>query len=131
VRNINECDVAAGKYLAALAKPGDVVAVNDIGAIGYYSNMEIFDLWGLIARELTVEMLTNDSLTFEFMNKYRRVDYMVIAPDWFTYLPRKTDIFRPVAELTTENNTILAQDKNIVYKAFWPDSLSGNYRERK
>jgi hypothetical protein len=121
VRNVNECDVASGKFLAGIGKPGDVVAVNDIGAMGYYSNMEIFDLWGLISKEITVEMLTNDFLTFEYMRKYKRVDYMVIAPDWFTYLPGRTDIFHPIAELKTENNTILAQDKNIVYKAYWPD----------
>jgi len=129
VRNVNECDVASGKLLAGMARPGDVVAVNDIGAIGYYSHMEIFDLWGLISTEITVQMLTNDSLTFEYMRRHKRVDYMVIAPDWFTYLPRRTDIFHPIAELITENNTILAQDKNIVYKAYWPDSTTENYPE--
>ena len=121
VRNVNECDVASGKFLARIGKPGDVVAVNDIGAIGYYSNMEIFDLWGLISKEITVEMLTNDFLTFEYMRKNKQVDYMAIAPGWFLYLPGRTDIFHPIAELKTENNTILAQDKNIVYKAYWPD----------
>ena len=128
VRNVNECDVDSGKFLARRAEPGDVVAVNDIGAIGYYSGMRIFDLWGLINRAITVQMLNNDSLTFEYMAKNEHVDYMVIAPDWFTYLPKRTDIFHPIAELTTENNTILAEGKNIVYKAYWPDSLNENYR---
>jgi hypothetical protein len=129
VRNINECDVASGKLLAELARPDDVVAVNDIGAIGYYSNMEIFDLWGLISTEVTVQMLNNDYLTFEHMRQYKQVDYMVIAPAWFTYLSKRTDIFHPIAELVTENNTILAQDRNIVYRAFWPDSTTENYQE--
>ncbi|UCC81011.1 MAG: glycosyltransferase family 39 protein [Candidatus Zixiibacteriota bacterium] len=120
VRNVNECDVAAGKFLARIGKPGDVVAVNDVGAIGYYSEMEIFDLWGLISREITVEMLTNDFLTFEYMLKNKQVHYMAIAPGWFTYLPGRTDIFQPIAELKTENNTILAQDKTVVYRATWP-----------
>ncbi len=122
VKNINECDVEAGLYLGGLAKPGDIVAINDVGAIGYYSNMEILDLKGLISPEFTIEMIDNDSLEFEYMSREKRVDYLAIMPNWFNYIPDRTDIFTPLREFITDNNTILAGDTTIVYKAEWPVS---------
>ncbi len=122
VKNINECDVEAGLYLRGLAKPGDIVAINDVGAIGYYSNMEILDLKGLISPEFTIEMIYNDSLEFEYMNREKRVDYLAIMPNWFNYIPDRTDIFTPLRVFIADNNTILAGDTTIVYKAEWPDS---------
>jgi hypothetical protein len=122
VLNINERNVAAGRYLRKLAKPGDTVAVNDIGAIGYFSRMNVLDLKGLISPQITKEMIIDDSLAFEYMYNHERVDYMAIAPAWFEYLPRRTDIFHPLTEFISENNTIVAGDTTIVYEADWPDS---------
>jgi hypothetical protein len=122
VRNINEADVETARFLSGIADEGDTVAVNDIGSFGYYSHMEIFDLWGLVNRNLTIEMLENDSLTFEYMYKNARVDYMAIFPSWFPYLSSRTDIFKPIKTFESENNTILAEDSTVVYKAVWPDS---------
>jgi len=120
VKNINECDVAAGRYLAGLAVPGDVVAVNDIGAIGYYCDMEIFDLKGLASPAITIPLIKNDSLAFEYMLEHKRVDYLAINPDWFEYIPTRTDIFKPLRIFYTDYNTILYSDTVIVYKAYWP-----------
>jgi hypothetical protein len=121
-RNINEADVEAARFLGDIAKDGDVVAVNDIGSFGYFSNMEIFDLWGLVNKELDYSVLENDSLVFEYMYDSRRVDYMAIFPSWFEYLSSRTDVFKPIKTFVSENNTILAEDSTVVYKAIWPDS---------
>jgi hypothetical protein len=128
VRNINECDIEAAKFLGNLAEKGDVVAVNDIGSFGYYSNMEVFDLWGLVNTELPRYMLGNDSLIFEYMNKHKRVDYLAIAPTWMSYLSGRTDILKPMKKIVSENNTILAEDTIIIYKAEWPESTVENHR---
>ena len=129
VRNINECDVEAGLYLRNLAKPGDVVGVSDVGAIGYYSGMEVIDLKGLISPEITVDMINDDSLAFNYLSIGRRVSYLAIAPAWFKYIPRRTDIFIPLKDLKTENNTILARDTTRVYKAVWPEPTVGTVPE--
>jgi len=120
VKNINECDVAAGRYLAGLAVPGDAVAVNDIGAIGYFCDMEIFDLKGLASPAITIPLIKNDSLAFEYMLEHKRVDYLAINPDWFKYIPTRSDIFKPLRIFYTDYNTILYSDTVIVYKAYWP-----------
>lgn len=130
VRNINECDVYAAIFLGELAKEGDVAAVNDIGSFGYFSKMEIFDLWGLINPDLSYEMMGTDSLVFEYMYSNKRVDYIAIFPNWFPYLSGRKDILKPIKTFVSENNTILAEETTIVYKAEWPDSTNGNRQEQ-
>jgi hypothetical protein len=126
VKNINECDVAAGQYLAGLAVPGDVVAVNDIGAIGYFSKMEIFDLKGLASPEVTIPMINDDSLAFVYMFEHSRVDYLAINPGWFKHIPKRTDIFKPIRIFHTDYNTILYEDTLMIYKSEWPVIESNN-----
>ena len=121
VKNINECDKAAGIFLREHAKPGELAAVNDIGAIKYFSGIEIFDLKGLVSPEITPAMIRDDSLAFEYMSHYKHPDYIAIFPNWFNYIPRRTDIFKPMISFIAERNTILAGDTTIVYRAIWPD----------
>ncbi len=120
VKNINEMDVEVGRYLNEIAKDGQTVAVNDIGAIGYFSGMEIFDLKGLVSPEITAPMILKDSLAFEYMWESKRVDYLAIFPVWFDYIPKRTDVFEPIKRFGVEWNTILAGDTTYVYRAAWP-----------
>jgi len=131
VRNINEGDIEAAVFLGEIAEEGDIAAVNDIGSFGYFSNMEIFDVWGLVNPDLSYDMIVNDSLTFEYMFEHKRVDYLAVFPSWLPYLSKRTDIFKPLKTFVTENNTILAEDSTVVYKAIWPDSTNENHQERR
>ncbi len=126
VKYINMYDVAPAAYLGDIAKPGDVVAVNDIGAFGYFSTMEVFDLWGLISPELTSEMINNDSLAFEYMLRNKRVDYAAIVPAWFRYIPRRSDVFVPLKEFGRDEDSIYPSLTTMVYKTVWPDSTLEN-----
>ncbi|UCE67431.1 MAG: glycosyltransferase family 39 protein [Candidatus Zixiibacteriota bacterium] len=119
VRNVNERNVEAAILLRTLANEGDIVAVNDAGAIGYFSGMEIIDLKGIISPEITLEMVKDDSMAFEYMSRSERVDYLAIVPDWFDYIPLRTDIFKEIASLTTEKNLIVYGDTTKIYKAYW------------
>jgi hypothetical protein len=123
VKNINECDKATGLYLKGLANPGDIVAVNDIGAVKYFSNAQIFDLAGLISPEITPAMLLDDSLTFDYLNHHKRPKYFAIFPSWFRYIPKQTEVLKPMMMFIPERNTILGGDTCIVYKAVWPDTI--------
>ncbi len=51
-RGLNEVIVGIGRYLGENALPGESVATPDIGAIGYYSGMEVLDLGGLVSPEI-------------------------------------------------------------------------------
>lgn len=131
VRNINEADINAARFLEGIAEEGDVAAVNDIGSFGYYSNIEIFDLWGLTTRELSFDRIRNDSLVFQYMYDKKRVDFLAVFPNRFPYLTGRTDIFTKIGVFVSENNTILGEDSTVIYKAEWPDSVTDNYQERE
>jgi len=97
------------------------VAVNDIGAIGYFSEMEIFDLKGLISPQISLEMLKNDSLLFEYMNRNKRVDYLAIAPGWYNYILKRTDIFHKIEVFSSEDCTDVVSDTTVLFKTMWPE----------
>jgi hypothetical protein len=126
VKNINDMDVKLGLYLKDIVGKNQKVAVNDIGAIGYFSGATILDLEGLISPEITLPMILNDSLAFQYMMAHDRVDYVAIFPVWFKYIPKRTDILKPIKRLGVDWKSIIGGDTTIVYQAEWPDSNVSN-----
>lgn len=51
VDNINDMQVALGHWAAGHTSPGAVLALNDIGAIGYLSQRRVVDVVGLVSPE--------------------------------------------------------------------------------
>jgi arabinofuranosyltransferase len=49
VQNITDMQVSIGRFLNGITDPTDVVATNDIGAIGFFSQRFILDLMGLVS----------------------------------------------------------------------------------
>ncbi|HET6402592.1 MAG TPA: hypothetical protein VFH95_14500 [Candidatus Kapabacteria bacterium] len=52
VRNINDQHLAAVSWLRQNMQPSDALAVDDVGAIGYFLNKPVIDLTGLITPQL-------------------------------------------------------------------------------
>jgi len=50
--SINRMQVALGHWLAGNAPPGAAIGCDDVGAIGYFSKRRIFDLHGLVTRQM-------------------------------------------------------------------------------
>ncbi len=46
--------VQRGRALAQISRPGDSILLSAIGAIGYYSNLFVFDRLGLVTREVAL-----------------------------------------------------------------------------
>ena len=53
--------VEVGEYLKQVGSPSDVVVVNEIGAIGYYSGMIVYDMLGLTDRTVP-RLMARESL---------------------------------------------------------------------
>lgn len=51
-RNVRAANIPLGKWLATHARDGSTVAAWDIGGLGYYSNLQIIDLYGLTDRPM-------------------------------------------------------------------------------
>jgi len=82
--------VAISKWLAMNTDPEDLIAVHDIGAIGYYSDREILDLAGLVSPEV-LPIIGDEKALAEFLDQNEAI-YLVTFPDWYPYLADQGDI---------------------------------------
>jgi hypothetical protein len=116
VKNIQEIHVATGRWLAANRPQDDVIAVNDVGAIAYFSGRRILDLEGLVSPEV----LPYRSLP----QRARRVvddmhpDLIVIFPHWYPEISGSPD-FHEIHRISVSDNLVSAGDTMIVYRPPW------------
>jgi len=120
VDNINEMHVALGRWVTEHTPPGAVLALNDIGAITYFSERPVVDLAGLITPEVVplLHSPDRDALLADFMDELG-VEYVVILPNWFPGLAARDDVLEPVHQVTLERNTIVGGETMVVYQAHW------------
>lgn len=124
VREILEIDVRLGYWLAKNTPASAVIAVDDIGAIGFLSGRELIDLNGLVSPELwpAVRLPERPQRNVELTRllSQTRPDYVVSFPLW-----RWEIITNPVAaaelfHVRTETQTIIFQQDAYVHQVNWP-----------
>jgi hypothetical protein len=76
--------VATAKWVADQIPANDLLAVHDIGAMGYFGAHELIDLAGLISPEV-IPFIRDESRLAEYLDQ-RGVDYLVVFPDWYEHL---------------------------------------------
>jgi hypothetical protein len=52
VSNINDQHVEASEWIEKIGKEGDVIAAQDVGAIGYFTKRNVIDLVGLVSPDM-------------------------------------------------------------------------------
>jgi hypothetical protein len=83
--------VAIARWLETNVSPDSLIAVHDIGAIGYFAQhpRPLLDLAGLVTPEV-IPFMTDETRLLEFMQD-RGADYVVFFPDW-------SDAYRRLAQ---------------------------------
>jgi len=125
VQNINEMQRFIAERIRRGVSPGDTIAVNDVGAMGYFSNCYIVDLVGLVSpyREMPENL------------RLYRPKYLAVFPDWFdkyvTFDPRtghplfysadSTYKYAPVVRVGLRQNTISARNTMVLFERLAPD----------
>ena len=92
VENINNQQVTMAKWAAQNIPAGEKIAVNDVGAVGYFSNHYIVDLLGLVGD--TSQRPDRFAITVDDLLK-EDIRYLIIYPEWFPNLvtdPRLTKL---------------------------------------
>jgi hypothetical protein len=115
VDNINRLHVAMGEWLAAHTAPGDTVATNDIGAIGFFSGRRVIDLEGLVTP--SVLPYREERAYVSFVER-ERPSWLVIFPEWYPELAARTDLFHEVSRITVPHVSA-AHDSLVVYATPW------------
>jgi hypothetical protein len=72
--------VAIAHWLETNVPPDSLVAVHDIGAIGFFAPRPLLDLAGLVTPEV-IPFITDETRLIEFM-RAQGADYVVFFPDW-------------------------------------------------
>ncbi|MBN2465776.1 hypothetical protein JXD38_09190 [candidate division WOR-3 bacterium] len=100
--SINRMQVTLGRWLALKTPAGATVACEDVGAIGYFSGRHVFDLYGLVTKEMRGRPLDREG----FMSFFRefRPDYLVIFPASFPGL-RDAPFLKEVEYADVPDNT--------------------------
>ena len=115
VDNIERLQVATGRWLAASTGADDVVATNDIGAIGYFSGRRIVDMEGLITPAMIPYKRTGRQLDFL---EQARPALLVVFPEWYPALIRRTDLFTEIHRVTVPRVSA-AHDSLVIYRTPW------------
>jgi hypothetical protein len=79
-RFINERMVATAKWVAANIPDGTLIAAHDIGALGYFANVQLIDLAGLVSPE--VIPFIRDEIRLATFIRERRAEYFINFPGW-------------------------------------------------
>ena len=82
IKGMNECLIPEGKWLKENTPPGSRILVNDVGAIGYFSERYILDAAALVNRDLELnKRIMNtpleDRLQTHKLLKFINADYVI------------------------------------------------------
>jgi arabinofuranosyltransferase len=116
VRNIEQLQVTLGKWMHQWLPPDARVAVNDIGAVAFFSRREIVDLEGLVSPEALAYPRAERGIGFATAT---RPDYVAIFPFWYPDLSKRTDLFQEVHRISISGNLVSAGDTIVVYRTPW------------
>ncbi len=125
VRNIDQMHRYIGETMRRANSPGDTIAVNDVGAMGYFSDCYIVDLVGLVS----------PLRPFPETLRIYRPKALIIFPDWFQQfatLDPKTDqvVFydadstykwSPIIGVGLRRNTSVARNTLYIYERLLRD----------
>jgi hypothetical protein len=116
VGNILDMHVRMGEWLKAHSQPDDLIATNDIGAIGFISERPILDTVGLIDRQV-VEHYQSGGTPLEYLRR-KKPKYVVIFPGWY---PKTCEALAKsrVFSIRLRLNIIAGGNELVVYEPDW------------
>jgi len=121
VVNVQDSDVAMARWLAGRLPPEAVLAVNDIGALGYLLPNRLIDLAGIANPELAAYLNAPGGRgpgIRRFLAE-RRPDYLVVFPAWFPSLVATGGPFESIYGLTIADNMTMGGDQLVIYSTPW------------
>ena len=102
--------VATAKWVQQNLPPDTLLAVHDIGAMGYYVSNPLIDMAGLINPEV-VSFIRDENKLSEYLSA-SSADYLIVLPGFY---PRLTSGLQPVFSATTDPAILQVDDNMQVY----------------
>jgi len=115
VQNINAMQVHLGRWVDASVPKTARIAVNDIGAIAYFSRREVIDLMGLVTPEIIPYRRQGEEGVIRYL-KEACPQYVIIFPAWFPRLAASTETLQPIYRVRLERNEVAGAAEMVVYR---------------
>jgi hypothetical protein len=82
--------VDVARWLDANTPPDAVIAVHDIGAVGYFTRRPLLDLAGLVSPEV-VPFIRDEGRLYAYI-RARGASYLVTFPSWYPQMTARPDV---------------------------------------
>jgi hypothetical protein len=115
VQNINAMQVHLGRWVDAELPKSARIALNDIGAIAFFSRREVIDLMGLVTPEIIPYRRRGETGVMEFVSE-TCPDYVIIFPAWFPRLAASRETLQPIYEVRLARNEVAGAAEMVVYR---------------
>jgi hypothetical protein len=115
VQNINAMQVHLGHWVDAQLPKSARIALNDIGAIAFFSRREVIDLMGLVTPEIIPYRRRGESGVMEFVSE-ACPEYVIIFPAWFPRLAASTETLQPIYRVRLQRNEVAGAAEMVVYR---------------
>lgn len=95
IKIVNSEMVATARWASTNIPPGTLVAAHDIGALGYFANVRLVDLAGLVSPDV-IPLMGNDAQLWQFVQQ-SGARYLITYPGWcpsFTNDPLLEPVFQ-------------------------------------
>jgi uncharacterized integral membrane protein len=125
VDNVEQSDVAIAHWLAERLSPDALLAVNDVGAIGYLLPNRIIGLAGILNPEVTgyTQIARAQGRNWHEgvlrLLEENKPDYLVIFPGWYPQLSQLDRQYRPVHVLDIPHNITMGGNQVAVFTTPW------------
>jgi arabinofuranosyltransferase len=115
VQNINAMQVHLGRWVDTHTPPSATLAVNDIGAIAFFSRRPVLDLMGLVTPEILPYRRDGERGVMQYVQE-RCPDYVIIFPSWFPRLSARADLMTPVYAVRLPRSEVSGGPEMVVYR---------------
>jgi hypothetical protein len=115
VQNINAMQVHLGHWIDRELPRDARLAVNDVGAIAYFSRREIIDLMGLVTPEVLPYRRHGEPGVLRFVLE-RCPTHLVIFPTWFPALAAMDTLLEERYRVTLVRNEVSGGPVMVVYR---------------
>jgi arabinofuranosyltransferase len=115
VQNINAMQVHLGRWVDENVPKTARIAVNDIGAIAFFSRREVIDLMGLVTPEIIPYRRQGEAAVIRYL-KQACPQYVIIFPAWFPQLAASAETLEPVYRVRLERNEVAGAAEMVVYR---------------
>jgi hypothetical protein len=118
VQNINAMQVELGRWIDHELPRDARLALNDVGAIAYFSRRQVIDLMGLVTPEILPYRREGEVGILRYVER-RCPDYLIVFPNWFPQLSARRDLFREIHSVHLDRNLVSGGDTMAVYETAW------------